>query len=493
MPRIEPLLPESKGAGPLGAVSPNLDQVSMYGRGLEKFGSEMGDALNTLNQRQTQMEISDSYSQVAQKRLDMIDQVQQGTADGTLDINAIKTHMDNWASDTSDNINTAGGKDYFTKQAARLSGQVLSMAAKGQLKVATNNALVGQTQADNMNSAALEKDPTLLSDMWDETNVHWGATAKAAGIPDAQVPALSQKSHFNLLQGAIRGWNKSDPDQAQKVLDDPKAAEFITADQRYSLQNEIKTARKDIATTGLQQIETQRKLQDAQDNNWYDQNHAKIVSGAFSLKSLEDQPISGSMKDSVRKVIENVVKGGYPVEPLDRQKVLDNVLKGNITNLTQLTDAAAKHQISPADIGTFGKLIDDTPQGQVNRTNRMNMLSAAKKELNADDTGFMRDAKGPEKYTSFANGLIQAEQERIKAGKSISDLYNPKSPDYFMHQLNSFRNPDPVAGFAQQKMSAPVTDFGKQPANPTPPANTIPGEAGKRSPEELRKWLRGSK
>ena len=138
MPRVQEYLPEQEAQGPVGQTSPMLEQVSDYGRGIQDFGKDVGDAGTIITQRQTQMETSNAYADVAEQRANYMQRIQDERNAGTLDddgLNKIKQDYQDWTEKQYENYNTAGGKDAFVRASARAQGSIIQTAGRAQAVV----------------------------------------------------------------------------------------------------------------------------------------------------------------------------------------------------------------------------------------------------------------------------------------------------------------------------------------------------------------------
>jgi len=116
----------------------------MFGRGIEEFGRDVGDAYSVIHQRETQAETSDAYASIAEARFAFADKIQQGTNDGTLNVDKVKKEYQDWIEKQYDTYNTSGGKNAFNRAAARTGGSLVQSAAHGYA------AIQGKKASDNL-------------------------------------------------------------------------------------------------------------------------------------------------------------------------------------------------------------------------------------------------------------------------------------------------------------------------------------------------------
>jgi hypothetical protein len=501
MPKIQEYLPETQGAGPAGGVSPNIDQVTMFGRGIESFGANVGEAAHALNQRQTNAEVSEASAAATDQKAQMLQDITDATNDKTLDVDKVKESLDNWTSEQSDNYSTAGGKDYFNKQASRVAAAVLHSAQKGATVVTYNRTRDDAQRVNNTNNGLIDKDPTQLQHVLDDDVLRYGALQEGGHITPAQLSTIKNESDAQHVIAAIKGYAQgngappgaSGADTAETILKSGAFDRYLSEPQRAELTQFIKKTRNDESRDAALNDETSKRAIDAKDTKWYDANWAAIQSGGKTHKQITaDQVaglISGKMADHASDILEKYTKGGIQVEPINRNRVLNDVLTGKNPNLVE---EAARGNIHPDDIKTFGNLINETPAGRVAMVNRKNGLDAVKKQLNADDSGFLKDPQGPTKFANFSNALMQKEQELISEKKQPSDLYNPKSPNYFFSKENvdTFRSGNTLRDAANAKTSTTTSRF----ISTTTTSPKIQREPGKSlTPQQMRDFLKGSK
>lgn len=432
MPRIQELLPEQNAAGPMGAESPNIEQVSAAGRGVEAFGRDMGQASDVVYQRQTQMEQSDAFSTVSQARSDMTDEMQKSINDGTFDVDKFKQKFQDWQSDLLDNFETAGGKNAANRYSSRLFGSLLQKGIKGQALIAHNNAISGFNDGLNDLASSVRQDPDQFDDAYStvlENSQHMQDSG-AVGAKDA--PAIEDHAANVLAREAVLGTANRDPQKALKMLQDPDFANNLNPQTQDELQTKVRQAQlfKDGDEARMQAIK--EKSEKAQQEKWMTNNASDIASGKISpmdvlLKSpIKEWDVNLAAAEKAKQAQALV----QYTSPQVMRDVQDRLLlpKDDPNAITSISQLYQEKELSPNDVSKLSKWYLTTPQGAAQKQQEQLMMNDIKGKLKVNG---IPDPDYNNRVINAVADFQKQQQQMVSEGKDPSTLTDPTSKNYF--------------------------------------------------------------
>lgn len=472
MPQIKEYLPEVEAQGPIGQTSPMLEQVAMYGRGIEDAGRSLEDAGTVLRQRQTMSETSDAAASVAEQRQAYMERIQQSTDNGTLDdkgLDKIKQDYQDWTEKQYDKYDTAGGKDAFVRASARTGGAILQHAAIGSAVVAGNKAKNDASVMVNSFSNVLMNDPSQFTDLHSQSVEYVKSQVDSGAVKPEIATQIQSAFNKELVKGAVRGYmandyasiknavqssgDKVDPDDprfnvAKKALSAGAFDEFIDADTRHGLEQEIKSNQNSAQSAGKLAINKQVELQTARRDAFVGMAHEKILSGEYSPEDGNKAAMSGTISPEDKRALDKLAIaqadksiGANPAAYADlKMRILSpEGTPGHISDLMQLSKAVATNKSQTNYAGS--KYINKEQYNDLSLTfqgaNAQNNLAASKlfdtakgKIGNAPDAAF--------RLASFMNDAEQAKAAAVKENKPVSNLYNPDSNDSLYKNINKY-------------------------------------------------------
>src|SRR4029077_21104643 len=125
MPQINEYgAPEVAAQGPVGGISPNVEEMGALGRGIENLGTAVSQGSEMLHCREAQKETSNVYSRINALRVTQTEYLQQHASSPKFDIDDFKSKFADQVNQIGETLNTAEGKDYFERQSARLGGSL---------------------------------------------------------------------------------------------------------------------------------------------------------------------------------------------------------------------------------------------------------------------------------------------------------------------------------------------------------------------------------
>lgn len=491
MPQIEEYNSQVGAQGPVGGLDPRVEAAGAVGRGIEKLGQTITSAEDMLYKRKEQAETSDIYAQAASMRVDYHDKIQKGLQDGNLDTEKLKSEFQDEISNYSQNISTSGGQDYLHRQAARLQGEITRKAVIGQSHIAGIQAAQDLQSGMNSDSNALMSDPTQFQDIVDASQERTDAMIKAGSVNPGQAEKLNQTFEQEYAKAAVRGYANLNPDFAKKKLDDGEFDDYFNSDVKKQMYAEVKQY---SHAKEIDNKDTQKKLDDeaqAKTEAWKQDALGKMIKGNLTANdilkakdtlSFADQKEMLAMKDAM-------TRQEYKSDPRTMNQITNKILLQDgdpqkITDMSQLRPYLEKGQITPRDVTFLNGMIAKTPEGQAANANRKNLFDYAKADLVKKDsmTG-MADPQGEANLARFTVDLHGKEADLRKQGLPISDLYNPRSKDYFGNNLTQYKKTQQqviqdMANQARGIRSAPPTVNSQGVTLPNQPTATqTPGTA----------------
>jgi hypothetical protein len=213
MPELNPYNSQVESQGPVGGVSPNLEAVSAYGRGVEKLGNDISQSSELIDQRTAQAETSDGYAQMAQLREKKTLELKKGleSGDPNFDVDTFKQQYADDAQKIGDSMWTAQGKDYFNRRQARDSAALTQMAAQvsGQLK--KKQAIDDFQQGTIADSNTAYNSPGDFGDLIDEKHELAKAYVYGGNIGAGDAQKMISEAATKIAMGAAKGLADQDP------------------------------------------------------------------------------------------------------------------------------------------------------------------------------------------------------------------------------------------------------------------------------------------
>lgn len=500
MPRIEEYLPEVNASGPVGDIAPNLDQVGAYGRGLQTFGNDALESVDLINRRQEQAEVSQASASFSEARSNFLDQIQQQTNDGTLNVDKVKQQYQEFVDQQSDQYSTAGGKDYFNKMQARVGSTVLQKAIRGQQTVTFNNTKANFQQTLNSDSDALMKSPDSFEDVHNGAVQTIDSYVKAGSLTPAQATQMQQEVGQEYSKAAVRGWAMNGPDgptQAQHMLDNGGFDQYLDSDQKKQMYGEVQGYQRAADTESTRQQAIQDAAQAERAEQWGQGALSKLKTNSLSTDQIMRAPLSWEDKYRWLNMVQAASKQELVTNPalknsLIQRMTLPDSAPNKISDPSQLQKYVGKG-LSTQDYDQLNTWFDKTPQGQVLTQNRKMLIDLAKSNL-VKGGGIMGqpDPNGEYQLMQFTNALQNQEANLRSQNQPLTSLYDVNSPQFFGKQISNYRKTP------EQLMQE---QFGKPGQSPAPTnIQTQPGviPSDKKTPppglslEEFKQWKRSN-
>lgn len=455
MGKIREYTPQADVQGPVAAPGRRADPAGMnIGQGLEDLGKgiqTLGTGLNAADEARRKSQTKDELLALKQSTGPALEKLQQSfqkrmaEAGPNTDINSdsyknmmsdYQTEIDNTFSELGQNIQTKEGQDYFKEVSAGYRDHLMrnafhekAVAVGDATGVAFNNQL-------KLDSAGVMNDPTSF-DVRRNAQVSWIAKQIKNGSLDVGAGSkLTEKVDMELAQGAVRGMAKLNPDAAEKSLNDGHWDQFLGGDAKAGLLREINTERRaqkaDVLDRERKNKEAVKAAQDATQNDLI----SKFVDGSLAAKDVANANIDPDKKMALINKIEAAAKNPQILNQTrhevynslyDRIAVMDDSNPAKITDQAQIDAEFYAHRISGPDHQRLTAILNKskTEEGkQENATKAAAMQSV--KETIYRGAG-PKDPIAPQAYYRFQSEFQKYYDGGIKAGKSPSELLDPKN------------------------------------------------------------------
>lgn len=465
MPKVQEYLPEQNAQEPVGQTSPMLEQVGMFGRGIQDFGRDTTDALVQVQQRKTQEESSDAYAVTSQARADFMDRIQQETNDGTLDdkgLEKIKKDYQDWTEKQFDSYSTPGGKDAFVKTSSRTGASILMHAVKGQAAVSGTKAATDIQTMTNNDSNVIMKDPSQLQDLMENQHINIQSQIDNGVFSPKVGEQILKATDIEYAKSAARGWMQSDYNNIkQSVITaggkgkiDPNTDQLNTAklkldtgafdsildsDKKKELYEEIKRNQQAAIIAGHQVIDQKEVALAAKGDAAKVEWNVKLLNNALTPDEVTAGARSGIIKPQQQleyyHLIDQATKKQLVTDPklqmdlFNRMHSADNEA-GHISDSSQLAPYVGRG-LSIHDYNSMSAQINKIP-GNADHYNEGQLFKQAQATIGSTDP-LMHN-----KMIMFNNEIQEAKKQMIAEGKPISQLFDPKSPNFMGNQINKY-------------------------------------------------------
>lgn len=472
MAKIEQYQSEVQAQGPVGAVTPNLEQVGVVGNALKNLGGAVEQVGDVIQRRDAQAESANAYATFSKARADLYDEVNDATANSQMTAErgeAVKQKLQDLIDSESDGYTTAVGKNYFNRQAARLSAGLQMKISAGIAHTSGQNVATAVDSADANNQSAVYKNPESFADVLQSQHEFLDSQVQAGVLTKAQAAQAAQNSAHDYSLMAIRGLAVTSPEAAQKVLD---SGYFVP-----HLGNKGMDEAQRLVTQAAHASDAQSKLSDKkeQDDEDIKDEETKsqlldgIYNGKVSTKNILESDLSESDKEHMINVAEKASQRQFEKRPQVVSNLMDRILSpdndpNHIGSLDQLLRDPKSNVAEQKYVAQF--LAKDPETKQLN-ANRKLVQDAAKAQILYSTMPGGAKQLDPDGYSNLAtfNAMLAAKEKQYAAeGKPLSTLYDPNNKDYPGNLIKPFI---PNAMAVMQKRAALMQNQAAG-INPTP-------------------------
>lgn len=354
---------------------------------------------------------------------------------------------------------TAAGQQYFDRSASQMHSQFVQKAAATAGELSRTKAINNYNQTVDTYSSKLMRSPSDFEFDVGEVNSSLDALV-GRGLNAPQVEKLKLQARKKLSEGAVRGWIRADPEDAQKQLDDGVWDNEITSDLKKQLygevDNEIRSRKADARQAKLDEKELHKEDQMKIENDFI----AKFIKGG-----LRAREVSASLLDPEKKRIylnmieENQKAGGIKTDPATFSKIWEAIhapegTPGKITKEEDLYQYVTQRKLAPEQLDFFRKELGEKKslRGQLESDNKANFVAMAKGWITKSNPLQGKiDYDGDRRATNFTYFVNEEILKRREAGQSIAPLFDEKSPEYLGNFVHKFQKPAREAMKARSK------------------------------------------
>lgn len=450
MPQIQDYsAPETQGQGPVGGISPNMDAVSAPGRALQNIGNTLEQASDMFHRRDAAKETSDVYATFAKMRADWTNQLEEQSSDPNFDTQKFQQSYGDQVDELSQKYNTAEGKDFFNKQAARLGGALLTRASKIQMQQAGDQAKAELQEGVNTDAATLIKDPTQFADVVDagQEFVH----AQVASNPklSGHEEMLKQYMAEQQAVAALKGYQNQNPGSfadgedglGKKMLDSGEFDKYLKPGSRDKLENYFKaSSRANDAQSAIQDRAQQKAIKEGTEN-FETAMLPKMLNGTFSPKDVlnaklpDGTDIAPAVKMHLIDKAREYAIHQFDSNPNVKADILSKIARGEITDSSQIVAKVGRNSLSPQDASELSNLTAKTPEAKeemkADKAFMQQMGTAIRFKTMNNAGQNVYSPVGDTKYAQAVTDYNNKKADLRKAGKPVSDIRDPSSPSYF--------------------------------------------------------------
>lgn len=450
MAQINEYTPETNAQGAVGGVSPNLEAVSLFGRGVEHVGAALEEAGAVIHRREAQQEVSEVYGQFAQARANWNVTLKQRLKDGTLDPDKFDQEYASFVNKAGESVKTAEGKDFFNRQANRLGATLMQNAIIGKAQVDGEKAYQDISQGVNVHIANLFTHPDQAPDAIDATHELIAAKQKDGTLNPEQAIRLQKEMIPQLAEAAVKGFSDQDPGKdesgaehanlGKQFLDKGGFAEYLNEPQRAALYRYADQADNRRRIDGERAETTAHRLLEKQGQNYMDTNANRVLNGSYSLKELQSAPLTFQQKEYIQAKVRAQNAQEVATDPRRFTNVYNKVIHGDITSRDQLVAEFDKGGLAPSTMDHLMHEIDSTPEGHLVK----GMQKTVDKDLQGlrfKGAGGAYTTAGDVFYTNAQTAIYQARQQANAQGITDRQYYsntNPKDPTSWVAIKNQF-------------------------------------------------------
>lgn len=438
-----------------------LEQVGMFGRGIEEAGRSFQDAYTIIHQRETQAETSDAFASIAEQRAAMMERIQDETAKGTLNVDDIKKDYQSWVDKQFDTYQTTGGRNAFTRASSRAGGALLQSATRGYAAIQGQRAVDNLTTLSNTNSSMVMNDPSQFPDLYSSQVEAIQAQVENGALSQPQAERLRQQMSLELAKGAVRGHmqadynniktavvdsgGKIDPNTdrlntARAMLDNGAFDEFLNSDQKKALQNEIRGNQAAAQTAGLQAIKVRQDAIAAQGEVFKVDAYDKLQKNALTPDSVSAAAHAGLISsDEQLKMFHLISQAGRDElhsDPQLKNSIKDRILSpdnspNHISDPMDVAYLVKDGMLSMKDFQELQQTAAMVPQNRVNAFAEAKLMEKARAAIGTGPDAEYRLAQ-------FSSEVHQAKLSASQTQTPIKDLFDPNSKSYLGAQLQKY-------------------------------------------------------
>lgn len=430
------------------------DFGGMGAEAMQSIGQGMSDVSQVMYQRAQQKEVSDLSTKLskaqADNAIDMRD-VMQSTDPGDKEaLQEYQKRAQKRLEDAGADLETVGGRNYYTQQSSTMSQQVRLSVVKSQAELDGEKAVLDYNDTLNNLTSATLNDPSMIQQ---NTQMHHDFVDQL--VATKQIPAsagakLKQQGETDFVKSSLRGWMKLDPAFAQEKLDSGIFDKQLGGDGKMQMNGEIKQA---IRAREIE-MERRRKEQERIVKEQQKQTQDEFLNvmndnGLTADKVLDSnlEPFGTGSKQQFLNMLKakgsnKVQSNGPKARELFAQIAAPYDDPQKITDPNDLNEHYINNEISYEDLQRLRKEIDGstTPKGRAVLQMRKRIDDIAKANIaKADPVTGVMDPDGAHLYAAYMDYVDFKVEEYRKEGKPLDELFRPGSKEYVGNKMSEFK------------------------------------------------------
>lgn len=489
MPKIKQIESQIRTAGPAeyqrirGEDLGGLQQLSALSPGLAK-------AESIIEKVEERSEVSDLAAKMSKAQADFSIHWAETlkTADpGDKELTSkFMKGYDDYMAKIGEEVSTPAGRDYFVKTNANMRGHFLTSSFAGQAELAGVKARQDYLGSVNNLSNSLFANPSSFEQVRDLHDSNLEELVKTGRMSRAAALDLKGKGNAQIAEASLRGWTNVNPDYAKQQLDSGRYDSYLNEDQKQQMYGEIERGIRGKEA----EIERQKRLKEEELKQARMETENVFVEKAFN-KDLTAKEILNSNLDARQKehYINMIKQGSKETDPaLFRDLLtrinLDDGDPRKIIDEADLIQYASDGRLAYGDLKDLRAEIQGKRTGEGSRENQAknSILKMAEAALvKVDPILKIQDPDGLANYQKFVTFYFKEWDKQRKAGKTIEQLTDPRSPEWLGKYLNDYKQ-NPMSYFKKSadRLRSNTTVPEAVTTKPTTPESStkrLPGES----------------
>jgi hypothetical protein len=495
MPEIRQYQLQSNPSGPVNSPQANPQELGAgVGEATQQLGQRIEQAGQVVGDIVKQRDISQMNANLAKSkdRLGLLyqDQLQKGTLDHDSFMHSVNTELDGIQSQ----IGTPYGNQRFDQLKAATQLEFSQQAQMGQAHLVGELAVDDYKQFIDKNSSYLHNSPGGFDNALTQLNTYVDDLVAHHGLPAEKAPQLKTAGATELATNALRGIGSINPTEMKLQLAQGKWDPYMKGDTKYRMEQEADTYERAKDIEDARREKVAQKAADARQEAAKEGMLQKLYGDGLSTDEVLKNP---DLDEAAKEHMLALMK------TRNEDKITtDNSTTRQLFNQIHLPDGDPHKYIhSQDDLNKYvvqgkinfqalallrGEFVGKgTIEGDANSKMSKAFENMAYQAIaKPDPTTHLPDPQGAQNYQTWLTDYMAKKQAALANGKKMSDLTNPKSPDYLGANFSQYqRTPDQIIKDMGEKFDQkPVPQGTPAPgASPTPPPEmvTVKDSSGK--------------
>lgn len=476
MPQIRSYESQVAPVGPI-RQAPNVEANVQTARATQQLGGAAVNLGETIQKYADMENVTELSKEISRVKADFTNKWQEAlkTADpndkefATRFMNEYRTAVD----EVGSQVRGVAGQRFYDQAVGEMDAHFSTTVAATSAELAANRAKLNVDETISNLSASLQNSPSDFSSDLATFNASVDGLYQAGALSNLQADQLRFHGQKKLVEGAVRGWIRVDPVAAHKDLTDGKWDKYVDSDLKKQLIGEAGTeqAARRAEDARLKALEKQEK--EAAEQATAKDFLERMTKNPNSVSAMEI--VRSNMSEEKTRIYLNLLETSSKneikknptlfVELLNRIRLPEGA-KDKINNDDQLYEYVKPGGIPIEDAEKLISVFNHrkTTAGALERGLEDKFYAMAHKQISDSIVGKSNDPTGEDKYYQFFALSQQTIDQYRKQGKPITNLFDPKHPDYLGNMIPQFkRSPNEqvqdlvkrYGGDARSKVSVP--------------------------------------